>query len=355
MRLQFFAREPTEPATPRRLEKAREQGQVFKSMEAISVATLLAAYLALVLTGPATWQRLTRFSTNWWGSLSRQEVTAENLGNLALQTILITGVTIAPLMVLVLVAGLLANYFQVGFLFALRPLVPDLGRVSPLQGLKRLFSKRSAVELIKALFKITVVGLVAYQSVMSAVEQLPLLLGATPEAVLSQVGQMVSSLFFRVVLAMVVLAVFDYAYQRWEYQQSVKMTKQEVKEELRETEGSPEVRQAIRRRQREMARRRMMAEVPRADVVVTNPTHYAVALRYDAAEMAAPQVVAKGQGFVAQRIREIAREADVPVVENPPLARGLFNSVEIGDPVPAELYQAVAEVLAFVYRLKGKV
>ncbi|MFO7171543.1 MAG: flagellar biosynthesis protein FlhB [Bacillota bacterium] len=355
MRLQFFAREPTEPATPRRLEKAREQGQVFRSPEVVAVATLLAAYLALVATGAWTWDRLSRFAVRWWGDLSRMELTPGNLPGLAWQVVATALLAAAPVAGLVLAAGLLANYLQVGFLFTLRPLAPDLRRIDPIQGLRRILSRRALAELVKSLAKVAVVGWVAYRTVAGALPKLPLLLGSSPGGVLAETARLVGLLLGRVALTMAVLAFLDYLYQRWEYFQSLRMTREEIKEELRETEGSPEIRQAIRRRQRELARRRMMAEVPKADVVVTNPTHYAVALRYVPGEMEAPVVVAKGRGFVALRIREVAAAADVPVVENPELARGLYFSVEIGDPVPPELYRAVAEVLAFVYRLKGKV
>lgn len=355
MYLQRFAREPTEPATPRRLEQAREKGQVYKSTEVIAAATLLAAYLALQWAGPGAWATLARFASDTWSDLLRPDFTLEAARDLSLHVMLVSTLAAAPIALAVLGAGLIANYLQVGALFTLTPITPDFSRIDPLQGLKRLFSRRSVMEGMKALAKVTLIGLIAYQAVAGLVGDLPALIDLTPPALLSKVAGLVSTVIFRVLLVMIALALLDFLYQRYEYGQQMRMTKQEIKEEYKETEGSPEVRQALRRRQREMSRRRMMADVPKADVVVTNPTHFAVALRYEQGQMDAPRVLAKGTGYVALKIREVARAHGVPVVPNPPLARSLYDGVEIGENIPADLFQAVAEVLAFVYRLRSKV
>lgn len=357
MHLQFFAQERTEPATPRRIQRARQRGQVARSPEVAAALTLLAAYLVLRLWGPSAWGLLQSLAREGWGGEWGQvsELGEQGALHLGVRALTATALAAGPLVLAAGLTGLVANLAQVGFVLTGVPLVPDLGRLNPLQGLQRLFSRRALVDLLRALVKVTIVGVVAYRAVKARLPDLPGLAAVPPEGVLAAAAGMAGTVVLRVGLAWLVVAAVDYVYQRWEYQLSLRMTRQEVKEELRETEGAPEVRQRIRRRQREIARRRMMAEVPRADVVITNPTHYAVALRYDAAEMEAPQVVAKGQGLVARRIREVAISADVPVVENPPLARSLYEAVEIGESIPPELYQAVAEVLAFVYRLKGRV
>ncbi|BDG59369.1 flagellar biosynthesis protein FlhB [Caldinitratiruptor microaerophilus] len=357
MHLQFFAQERTEPASPRRIQRARQRGQVARSPEVAAALTLLTAYLALRFWGPSAWGVLLSLAREGWGGAWGMvpELGEGDALHLGLRVLAVTALAAGPLVVAAGLTGLLANLAQVGFVLTGAPLAPDLGRLNPLQGLQRLFSRRALVDLVRALVKVVIVGIVAYRTVKGRLADLPGLADVPPEGVLAAVAGMAGTVVLRVGLAWLVAAAVDYVYQRWEYQMSLRMTRQEVKEELRETEGAPEVRQRIRRRQREIARRRMMAEVPRADVVITNPTHYAVALRYDAAEMDAPQVVAKGQGLVARRIREVAVAADVPVVENPPLARSLYEAVEIGESIPPELYQAVAEVLAFVYRLKGRV
>jgi flagellar biosynthetic protein FlhB len=357
MDLQRFAdsaQERTEEATPRKKEEARKRGQVFKSMEVISAATLLATWGVLELAGPFMTRHLIAFLRDTYALIAKPDFSEGAVGEL-MQDLLLTSVIVAlPVLGAALVSGLLANYLQVGFVFSLEPLKPQFSRINPAEGFKRIFSRRSLVELLKGLLKITIIGWVAYTAVAGDMQHFAAMMDVGVEGTTATIMGVVSKLFLRVGLATAVLAVFDYAYQRFEFNQQMKMTKQEVKEEMKQTEGSPEIKAAVRRRQREMARRRMMEDVKRADVVVTNPTHYAVALRYRADEGAAPRVLAKGQGFVAQRIKEIAKEAGIPTVENVPLARALHASVDVGKSIPPELYQAVAEVLAFVYRLKGR-
>lgn len=353
MNLQLFAGERTEQATPRRLEKARQRGQVFKSMEVISAATLLGAYAGLQTAGPLAWAAIAELAGEVWGHLSRPDLQVDTVVTLLIRMVQAAALAVGPVVGMVLVAGLTANYAQVGFVFSLEPLFPQFSRIDPMSGLQRLFSKRALVELVKALLKVSIIGYVSYLTVRSDLVHFPELLDAAPAAAAAQAAATTTRVILRVALVMLALAAADWLYQRFEYETSLRMTKQEVKQEHRESEGSPELKQQIRRRQRAAAARRMMHDVPKADVVVTNPTHYAVALRYRPGEAAAPKVLAKGQGFIALRIRDIARQSQVPVVENPPLARALHASVEIGDMVPPELYQAVAEVLAYVYRLRG--
>ncbi len=354
MNLQLFAQERTEQATPRRREEARRRGQVYKSRELVGAITLLAAYGALELVGPYIGGQVLTFSRTLLSEGALQDWSQEGVHLLLSRTFLLVGTVTAPLLLTAAVAGTAGNLLQVGFLFSLEPLVPKWERINPISGMQRVFSRRSLMEMFKAVFKVTVIGYIAYRTVADELGSFPGLLGLEINQMVVFLSGLISRLFLWVGVAMLVLALADYAYERWEYEQSLRMTRQEVKDEFKQTEGNPEVRQRIRQKQREMARRRMMQDVPKADVVVTNPTHYAVALAYQQEAMSAPKVLAKGRGLVALRIREVAEEHGVPVVENPPLARELHSSAEIGQEIPVALYQAVAEVLAFVYNLKEK-
>lgn len=260
-----------------------------------------------------------------------------------------------PVVAAAALAGLAADLAQVGLNLTAHPLAPKLDRLDPVAGIKRIVSRRALVELCKSLAKITVVAAAAYSAVAP---QLKLFGGMSLlglEQGMSLAGGLAWQVASRTLAALFLVAAADYAYQRWEHEQSLRMTREEVKRELKETDGDPKLRARIRRRQREISRRRMMAAVPKSDVIITNPSHYACALVYKGGEMRAPRLVAKGKDHTALRIREVGREHRVPVVSDAPLARALFSSVEIGDEVPPELYRAVAEVLAFVYRLKGRV
>lgn len=254
-----------------------------------------------------------------------------------------------------MVVGILVNFLQVGAIFTTDPLRPRFDRINPLQGMKRLFSPRSFVELAKSLIKLGVAGTILWNSFRN--EMMPFserAMGMTGVTAIEGFWKILYNVSIRIILALLALGILDYFYQRWEHAKSLRMTKKELKDEYKQMEGDPQIKSRIKQRQRQMAMRRMMQDVPKADVVITNPTHFAIALRYDAATMSSPQVVAKGEGYMAARIREIAEENKVPLVENPPLARAIYKAVEVGGTIPAELYQAVAEVLAFVYRLRGR-
>lgn len=354
MDLQLFAQEKTEEATPKRREDARKKGQVFKSMEVVGAISLLATYLVLRVAGPFMAGRIFTFSRTLWEQGATQDWSESGVRLLINRTVLTAALVAAPIALTAAAAGLAANLIQVGFLFTLEPLTPDLNRINPGSGFKRIFSRRTVAELVKSLIKVTIIGFVAYRTVADDLEAFPLLIGLELPQMLQFLTDLVSRLMLWVGVSLLVMALADYMYQRWEYEESIKMSKQEVKEEFKQQEGNPEIRSKIRQKQREMARRRMMQDVKKADVVVTNPTHYAVALQYKQEAMAAPKVLAKGQGLVALRIRELAQEANVPIVENPPLARQLHAQTDIGQEVPLDLYQTVAEVLAYVYQLKQK-
>jgi len=263
-------------------------------------------------------------------------------------------VIVLPMMASVLVVAVLSNVMQVGILFSWKAMAPKFSKLNPLKGLERLFSKQSFMELFKSLAKLVIVGTIAYWTVKGEMDRFITLGDLEVSGIGLYILKVMLKIFFRVSIAMIILAVIDYAFQKWQYMEKLKMTKQEVKEEHKQTEGDPAVKSRIRKVQHEVARRRMMQEVPNADVVVTNPIHLAVAIKYDRLGMGAPQVVAKGAELIADRIKALAKENDVPVVENKLLARDLYKNVEIGEEIPSVFYQAVAEVLAYVYKLKGK-
>jgi flagellar biosynthetic protein FlhB len=262
---------------------------------------------------------------------------------------------IGPILIIIMVAGVLANVVQTGGLhFSLHPLKPKWSKLNPLKGFGRIFSKTSLVELFKSLFKISIVSVIAYQTINSHWDEIPLLMGYGVGQVLVFMGEVMVEIMIKVLLVMIFLAALDFSFQKYTYLENLRMTKQEVKDERKDLEGNPQIKQRIRSVQMEMMRRRMMAAVPEADVVVTNPTHFSIAIKYDTKIDAAPVVVAKGQNEIALRIREIAKESNVPLVEDKPLARTLYKTVDVGQLIPASLYKAVAEILAYVFKLKGK-
>lgn len=344
--------ERTEKATARRRDQARQRGQIAKSVEINSAALMLAAFWLLSVTGPRFYNGLATVMRQSFARLSAADLTYEALSAGALSVAVTFLWTLAPFVLPLVVVGVVANMMQVGLLFSPKVLQPDLKKISPANGFKRLFSLRGTVDLLKSLIKVTVVGTVIYITLR---DNYPAILSTSRMQLSSGVSTlagMAIEVGFRVAAIMVVLAALDYVYQRYEHEKGLRMSKQEVKEEMKLFEN-PQLKSRIRSRQRQLAMNRMMAAIPEADVVITNPTHIAVALRYQQGKHFAPQVVAKGQRLVAQRIKDKAREHNVPLVENKPLARTLFKMVEVGQAIPTELYQAVAEVLAFVYRLKS--
>ncbi|NPB09148.1 MAG: flagellar biosynthesis protein FlhB [Thermodesulfobacteria bacterium] len=346
--------EKTEEPTPRRREEARRRGQVAKSREVAAVAVLSGGVLAFLLGGSymltqlfLVYRHFLRFSHPVFDLKS-----AEGLFWLSVKMGLSA---LLPVTVIVSLLAFLALYLQVGGVTAWEALSPKWERIHPLEGVKKLFSIPSLVELLKSVLKIAIISFVAWLVIDGSKERVLLLAGQEVESISRELFLLARSLVIKTLIALLVLALLDFLFQRWETERQLRMTREELKEELKQTEGDPWVKSRIRQIQRSMAQRRMMAEVPKADVVITNPEHLAVALKYEMGEMPAPQVLAKGADFMAQKIRAIAEAHDVPIVENPPLAQTLFREVEVGEYVPAELYQAVAEVLAYVYRLKGKV
>ncbi len=347
--------EKTEQASPRRREEARKKGQVARSQELSSVAVLAAGLLFFYFGSSTMVQKILdmmkmQLANAGAKSLDSSASVQALLGNLMVDTFFI----VFPFLLVVIAAGLLANYFQVGFLLSAEPLTPDLSKIDPIKGFKRLFSLRALAELIKNCLKILIISVVVYLTLTSEAENTLMLADKSIWDIMACVGDITFKIIFRTCWILLFLAALDYLYQRWEFEKSLRMTRQEVKDEHKQSEGDPMVKARIRRIQREIARRRMMSKVPKADVVITNPEHLAVALKYDAEKMLAPVVVAKGTGEVAEKIRKIARENGVPVLENKPLARALFKLVKVNSAVPETLYRLVAEVLAYVYSLRKR-
>ncbi len=346
--------ERTEQATPKRRQEAREKGQVAKSRELASVAVLLSGLLTLFWGSGFFYHQTSNILKYYLAQAGSLEVSAGNVKGLAFLAVKQLGTTLGPLFIVLTVIAILSNYLQVGPLLSTEAIKPKLSKISPFEGLKRLFSAQAFMEFIKSLSKLIIVTWIAYSTMKGELDNLLPLLNKSPSQILYYLGDVSFTIFWRTCLVMIILAILDYLFQRWEHERNLRMTKQELKEEYKQTEGDPQVKARIKSLQREAARKRMMAEVPNADVVITNPTHLAVALKYDNSSMDAPTVVAKGAGHVAEKIKSVAMENGVPVIENKPLAQNLFKLVEIGKAIPENLYQAVAEVLAYVYRLKGK-
>ncbi|MHB8170462.1 MAG: flagellar biosynthesis protein FlhB [Thermincolia bacterium] len=356
LNLQFFSQEKTEEATPKRRQDSRQKGQVAKSPEVNSALILLMGFLAIKIFFPYMFEELQNFTRSFLSQLhNTQELTIDYIMSLGISIIVLCGKMLLPLILIVLVSGILANYLQIGFLFSTQPIIPKLETLDPISGFKRIFSKRSLMELFKSLVKIGAVGYIVYRAISLEFDFFPKMLDMDIRASLVFIGQLVIKIALQVGLMLLVLAVIDFAFQRWEFNRSLRMSKQDIKDEHKQMEGNPQIKGKIKEKQRQMAMRRMMQEVPKADVVITNPTHYAIAIKYDGQSMNAPIVVAKGQDMVAQKIKEKAKEHNVAVVENKPLAQALFKSCDIGEFIPPDLFQTVAEVLAFVYKLKGRI
>jgi flagellar biosynthetic protein FlhB len=342
--------ERTESATPRRRAKAREEGNVARSMEIGSVVVLGVSLAGLAGLGPAMVEKAGGLLTWQFSQLAAVEITPATLVGHVHRVTAVMAAILLPFAGLIAVAGVGANVAQTGILVSLKALSPQFNRISPAQGVKKIFSKRGAVELAKSLVKMAIVaGVVGWAMAGTIDALLPLMTVGLANAyglILGTMLKMAAAAAF----ALALVAILDLFFQRYDYEKQLMMTKQEVKEEHKETEGDPQIKSKIRSAQLAMSRRRMMEDVKTADVVVTNPIRFAVALKYEAGKSAAPRVVAKGARLLARRIRDIARESGVPIVENPPLARALYKACRVGAQIPLSMYQAVAELLAFVYR-----
>ncbi len=340
----------SEKPTGKRIRDTRKQGKVARSRELGTAITCLGGALAIYFSTGVIFQHMQLVTRELWGHGFESALEGNLTQTLFLQLGQHFFVMIAPTAVVILTLALATDIIQIGgFLVAWDALTPKLTNLNPLSGFKKLFSPRSLVELAKSLLKLLVIILVVYPILKEEQASLLPLIETPITDTIALLGQLALKILVRSSLAMLILSIFDFAYQRWQHTRDLMMTKQEVKEEHKQSEGNPQIKARIRSLQRSMARRRMMAKVPKATVVITNPTHYAVALEYHKG-LEAPKVLAKGQNLVAQRIIKVARKHRVPVVPNPPLARALYKHVELDGQIPITLYRAVAKVLAFIYQ-----
>jgi len=343
--------ERTEAATEKRRKDFREKGQIAQSKEVATAALMTISLLFWVFYAGHFWHDLLTMFDGNLRHLDKMPVTV--LGTLMLgeETIIILARLLWPVFILTMFIGFFVSFAQVGPLFTTKPFMPQLSKFNPIKGVGRMFSKRSAVELVKSLAKVGLVGAVAYNTLSNEFEgALGLLHVDLPQTVV-YLGNTAYLVMAKTCGIMILLGFIDYIFTRYEMEQKMKMTKQEVKEEYKETEGDPQLKARVRSMQQQMARKRMMSEVPKADVIITNPTHLSIAISYVRDEMDAPKMVAKGADNLAFRIREIARENKIPVIENKPVARALYK-LEVGESIPEEMFKAVAEILAYVYSIK---
>jgi flagellar biosynthesis protein FlhB len=345
--------ERTEDATAKRRNDFREKGQVAQSKDVHTAAIFTIVLLFWVFYLPVFINEFTTALALILQSIDDVAITPSQIMELSFFLVKELGLLMAPLFIIVLLIGFFSSFFQIGWLFTTKPFQPDISKFDPIKGMGRIFSKKSIVELVKSILKIVLIAWVAYSTVLDNFEEALALVDTSVPDAFRFLGRTAGIILAKICAVLIFLAFIDLIFVRYEMEQKMKMTKQEVKEEYKETEGDPLVKAQIRAIQRQMARRRMMAEVPGADVVITNPTHLSIAVRYDSKEMDAPIIIAKGAGVIAMNIREIARQHNIPIVENPPVAR-LLHKIDLGATIPEELFKAVAEILAHVYSLKGK-
>lgn len=352
--LQFFSGEKTEKATPKKRQDSRKKGQVAKSQDVNTAIVLFGVFLFLYIAGGFLKDRVIDLFVYPMHAITTSEMTIDGLSILFIGLLIKMISVLGPIMLTALLAGILANFIQVGPMFSTETIHFKLEKINPIKGFKRIFSMRAIVEMLKSILKVLFIGLITFYSIWLRMDEIMLLsykqIGdslVTIADITVQTGLFASG-------ALLLLAALDYMYQRFDFEKSIKMSKQEIKQEYKTMEGDPIIKSRIKQKQKEMAMSRMMQEIPKADVVITNPTHFAVALKYDEDKMDAPYVVAKGVDFVAQKIKLIAKENEVPMMENRPLARALYSQTEVGQAIPEEFFKGVAEILAYVYKMKGK-
>lgn len=352
----FADPDKTEKATPRRRQKAREEGQTGYSKDLAMASVFLSLLIVIFFLAQWLVQNLGKITAFYLSLPNRGELEDPLI---VWEYLTQEGQDIFVILLLILMSGffiaLFLGFYQTKLLISLKSLKFDLNRINPISGFKRLFSLRSAVELLKNLVKLAILGAIGWSYIVGLWDDMFLLPDFTVEQSMAFMGNSLFQLGIRVGAALLALGFFDYFYQKWEFERNIRMSKKEVKDEYKDIEGNPEIKRKQREKMQEILNKRMMQEVPSATVVVTNPTHYAVALRFELDAMDAPVVVAKGVDHIAQRIREVADEHDVPIVENPPLAKNLYERVEIGEAIPVDMYKLVAEVLAYVFKTAKKV
>jgi flagellar biosynthetic protein FlhB len=347
--------EQTEKPTPKRRLEARNRGQVPKSADLTSAVIFLAIVLLVHAMFTMLLGGLQRSSTAYFGHLGAlDDFTYHSVWTLFLEAGSGVGLAVGIIFLVAALAAILSSVVQHGFLFTLKPLAPSFAKLNPITGFQTIFSKRIFVQLGKQLLKLGAVAIIIYSVIFNRLDFFVQIGQSSPLDIVMMSMNLVYEIAWKFGMLLIVVGILDYVYERWQLEQNLKMSKAEIKDEYRQQEGNPEAKSALKRRQREFARRRMMNAVPRATVVVTNPTHFAVALEWDESQHDAPIVTAKGADLLAKRIRDLAREHGVPIMENPPLARTLYDRVDIDQAIPPNLYAAVAQVIAFVYKLKRK-
>lgn len=343
--------EKTEAPSAKRRADFRKKGQVAQSKEVQTAGLLTIALLFWLFYLPVFWSNISELLTSIWRNPHDFDGSPSKVFSL---TVFITqemAYLLLPLFVLVVIIGFFSSLFQIGWLFTTQPLTPDFTKLDPVKGFGRMFSVRSLVDLLKSILKVVLIGWIAYSTVYDHFEEALILVDTSPNEAVFFLGRVAMLILAKVCGLLILIAAIDFLYTKHEMEEKMKMTKQEVKEEFKEMEGDPYIKSQIRRIQQDMAQKRMMADVPEADVVITNPTHISVAIKYDTQSMDAPMILAKGADHIAMRIREIARENDIPIMENPPVAR-LLHKIDLGATIPEEMFKAVAEILAHVYSLK---
>lgn len=346
--------EKTEKATPKKRQDQRKEGNVLQSKEIVTAASVLGIFSAVRLLAEFMIKNVLGFSTKIFSEVGTTQVTQDSVMSIWVDVITLVVIVVGPVLAVAMLLGIIPTVAQTRGLFTMKALQPKFSRLNPLEGIKKLFSAQAIVSILKGLIEVIVITYIVYNEISDRMPKIVALMDAGVMQGLAYAAASIFDLVMLICIVLVFVAAADFLFQWWQFEKKLKMSKQEVKEEFKQMEGDPQIKSKIKQRQQQMAQARMMQEVPTADVVVRNPTHYAVALRYDQDKNRAPQVVAKGKDFLAQRIVEIAEKNDVSTIENPPLARALYAQVDLGREIPFELYDAVAEVLTVVYREKNK-
>jgi len=346
--------EKTEKATPKKRRESRKKGQVVRSQDLSSALLLLGIFGTLKVCGgfcvSVLEDLIAKFLTNF--SVASEPLTITSISKLFLEAVVSLALASAPILLASVIVATLASYLQVGFLSTTETLTPKLEKINPIAGFKRLFSMRSVVEMIKSILKFIVLSYILYKQIYKDFPRFPTLISSSFEVSVSYMVELTMNIAFKLGLALLIIGVADYLYQWWQHEKELMMSKQEVKDEYKTTEGDPNIKGKIKQKQLQMSMLRMMSDVAKADFVITNPTHYAIAIMYDEKVSSAPIVLAKGKDFVAQKIKEKAKENEIEMIENRPLAQALYVAVDIGEQIPPEFYAAVAEILVKIYSIK---
>ncbi|HLS20398.1 MAG TPA: flagellar biosynthesis protein FlhB [Bacillota bacterium] len=353
--LQFFAEEKTEKATPRKRQDEREKGRVAKSQDVNTAIILLFSFMMLAFYGSYMKDHMATLYHQTFTNYIHWEINEQSLMQLINDLFIQLAMIVVPIMLVTFIASVGANLLQIGFLFTTEPLKFDLKKLDPIQGAKRIFSIRALVELLKSLLKILLISIITFFVIWLFKDDMMMLSFKSIHESIAFFGRTTIVMGISAIIALLFLAVLDYMYQKYDFEKNIRMSKQDIKDEHKDIEGDPLIKSKMKEKQREFAMRRMMSEIPTADVVITNPTHFAVALKYDEHKASAPYIIAMGKDDIALKIIEVAKANDIATVENPPLARSLYHSLDIGDIIPEKFYEAIAEVLAYVYQLENRV